>query len=101
MRALQLKSFQSDPELVDLPEPEPGPGEVVIKVGVDGAMAEYLLITDPRRLVPIGDLDPADVAPLTDAGLRPYRAIRKVQPQLTPGSHAVVIGAGRLGHLAI
>jgi alcohol dehydrogenase, propanol-preferring len=188
MRALQLKSFQSEPELVDLPEPEPGPGQVVIKVGgagachsdlhvmrefaegmapwgppfvlgheaagwvhrtgsgikglehgepvavygllgcghckpcaagaenlcvhgmegppgigfgVDGAMAEYLLITDPRRLVPIGDLDPADVAPLTDAGLTPYRVIKRVQPQLTPGSHAVVIGAGGLGHLAI
>lgn len=188
MRALQLKSFQSDPELVELPEPEPGPGEVVIKVGgagachsdlhvmrefvegaapwgppfvlgheaagwvhrtgskvkgldhgqpvavygllgcghcepcaagaenqcvhglegppgigfgVDGAMAEYLLITDPRHLVPIGDLDPADVAPLTDAGLTPYRVIKKVQPKLTPGSHAVVIGAGGLGHLAI
>ena len=37
MRALQLKSFQSDPELVDLPEPEPGPGQVVVKVGGAGA----------------------------------------------------------------
>ena len=151
MRALQLKSFQSDPELVDLPEPEPGPGQVVVKIGgagachsdlhvmrefaegmapwgppfvigheaagwvhrlgdqvrglepgepvavygllgcghcqpcaagaenlcihgmegppgigfgVDGAMADYLLVADPRRLVPIGDLDPVDVAPL-------------------------------------
>ena len=186
MRALQLKSFQSDPELVELPEP--GPEQVVIKVGgagachsdlhvmrefaegmapwgppfvlgheaagwvhrvgsrvrgleqgepvavygllgcgrckpcaagaenlcvhgmegppgigfgVDGAMAEYLLIADPRRLVPIGDLDPVDVAPLTDAGLTPYRVIKRVQPKLTPGSHAVVIGAGGLGHLAI
>jgi propanol-preferring alcohol dehydrogenase len=72
-----------------------------IGFGVDGAMAEYLLIADPRRLVPIGDLDPADVAPLTDAGLTPYRVIKRVQPKLTPGSHAVVIGAGGLGHLAI
>jgi alcohol dehydrogenase, propanol-preferring len=72
-----------------------------IGFGVDGAMAEYLLITDPRRLVPIGDLDPADVAPLTDAGLTPYRVIKKAQPKLTPGSYAVVIGAGGLGHLAI
>jgi propanol-preferring alcohol dehydrogenase len=72
-----------------------------IGFGVDGALAEYLLIADPRRLVPIGDLDPADVAPLTDAGLTPYRVIKRVQPKLTPGSHAVVIGAGGLGHLAI
>lgn len=188
MRALQLKSFRSDPELVDLPEPDPGPGQVVIKVGgagachsdlhvmrefaegmapwgppfvigheaagwihqagkgvrglevgepvavygligcgqckpcaagaenacvhgmegppgigfgVDGAMAEYLLVADPRRLVPIGDLDPADAAPLTDAGLTPYRAVKRALPKLTPGSHAVVIGAGGLGHLAV
>ena len=67
-----------------------------IGFGVDGAMAEYLLIADPRRLVPIGDLDPAEVAPLTDAGLTPYRVIKRVQPKLTPGSHAVVIGAGGL-----
>lgn len=37
MRALQLKSFQSDPELVELPEPEPGPGQVVVKIGGAGA----------------------------------------------------------------
>jgi alcohol dehydrogenase, propanol-preferring len=72
-----------------------------IGFGVDGAMAEYLLVTDPRRLVPIGGLDPADVAPLTDAGLTPYRVIKRVQPKLTPGSYAVVIGAGGLGHMAV
>jgi len=36
VRALQLKRFQSDPELLDLPDPEPGPGQVVIKVGGAG-----------------------------------------------------------------
>ena len=188
MRALQLKAFQSDPELVELPEPEPGPGQVVIKVGgagachsdlhvmhefqegmapwgppfvighenagwvhslgsgvrgvetgqpvalygllgcgkckpcaagaenlclngmagppgvgfgVDGGMAEYMLVTDPRRLVPIGELDPADAAPLTDAGLTPYRAVKGIQGHLTPGSHVLVIGAGGLGHHAV
>lgn len=189
MRALQLKSFQTDPEIVELPDPEPGPGQVVIKVGgagachsdlhvmheftaemgapwgppfvlghenagwvhslgagvtgveigqpvavygllgcgrcppcaaglenlcirgyegppgigfgVDGGMAEYLLVHDPRRLVPLADLDPVLAAPLTDAGLTPYRAVKRVQPKLTPGSHVVVIGAGGLGHLAV
>jgi propanol-preferring alcohol dehydrogenase len=188
VRALQLKSFQSDLELVDLPEPQPGPGQVVVKVGgagachsdlhvmreftdgmapwgppfvighenagwvhqvgegvrgldpgapvavyglagcgqckpcaagaenfcvhgmegppgigfgIDGGMAEYLLVSDPRRLVPLGDLNPVDAAPLTDAGLTPYRAVKRALPKLTPGSHAVVIGAGGLGHLAI
>jgi propanol-preferring alcohol dehydrogenase len=188
MRALQLKAFQSDPELVELPDPEPGPGEVVIKIGgagachsdlhvmhefqegmapwgppfvighenagwvhsvgtgvtgldlglpvavygllgcgrcgpcaagaenlcvrsyegppgmgfgVDGGMAEYMLVRDPRRLVPLGDLDPAEAAPLTDAGLTPYRAVKRVQPKLTATSHAVVIGVGGLGHFAV
>ncbi len=164
MRALQLKRFQSDPELVDLPEPEPGPGQVVVKIGgaglchsdlhvmhefaegmapwgppfvighenagwvhtvgpgvrgveegrggrrvraygcgrckpcaagaenfcvrgyegppglgfgIDGGLAEYLLVHDPRRLVPLGDLDPVAAAPLTDAGLTPYRAVKR------------------------
>jgi propanol-preferring alcohol dehydrogenase len=188
MRALQLTAFQSDPELVELPDPEPGPGEVVIKIGgagachsdlhvmhefhegmapwgppfvighenagwvhavgagvtgldlglpvavygllgcgrcgpcvagaenlcvrsyegppgigfgVDGGMAEYMLVRDPRRLVPLGDLDPAEAAPLTDAGLTPYRAVKRVQPKLTATSHALVIGVGGLGHFAV
>jgi alcohol dehydrogenase, propanol-preferring len=188
VRALQLKRFQSDPELLDLPDPEPGPGQVVIKVGgaglchsdlhvmhefqegmapwappfvmghenagwvqaigpgvrgveeglpvavyglygcgrckpcaagaenfcihgmegppgigfgLDGGLAEYLLVHDPRRLVPIGDLDPAIAAPLTDAGLTPYRAVKRVLPKLTPDSSVVVIGVGGLGYLAV
>ncbi len=188
MRALQLRRFQSDPELLDLPDPEPGPGQVVVKVGgaglchsdlhvmhefqegmapwgppfvlghenagwvhsvgpgvrglaegqpvavyglrgcghckpcaagaenfcehgmegppglgfgLDGGLAEYLLVHDPRRLVPIGDLDPVVAAPLTDAGLTPYRAVKRVLPKLTPGSSVVVIGVGGLGHLAV
>jgi propanol-preferring alcohol dehydrogenase len=188
VRALQLKRFQSDPELLDLPDPEPGPGQVVIKVGgaglchsdlhvmhefqegmapwgppfvmghenagwvyevgpgvrgvdeglpvavyglygcgrckpcaagaenfcvhgmegppgigfgLDGGLAEYLLVHDPRRLVPIGDLDPVIAAPLTDAGLTPYRAVKRVLPKLTPDSSVVVIGVGGLGYLAV
>lgn len=188
MRALQLRKFQSDAELVELPDPEPGPGEVVIKIGgagachsdlhvmhefpegaapwgppfvighenagwvhalgagvtgleqgqpvavygllgcgrckpcaagaenlclhgdegppgigfgVDGGMAEYMLVSDPRRLVPLGDVDPVAAAPLTDAGLTPYRAVKRVQPKLTPDSSVVVIGVGGLGHLAV
>ncbi|EIV93647.1 NAD(P)-dependent alcohol dehydrogenase [Frankia sp. QA3] len=73
-----------------------GPG-----LGGDGGMAEYLLVDDVRHLVPLGDLDPVAAAPLTDAGLTPYHAIRKALPLLGPGSTAVVIGAGGLGHLGI
>jgi propanol-preferring alcohol dehydrogenase len=188
MRALQLKAFRTPPELVDLPDPEPGPGQVVVKIGgagachsdlhvmhefvegaapwgppfvlghenagwvhsvgagvrgveaglpvavyglngcgrckpcaagaenlcvqgyagppgvgfgIDGGMAEYLLVSDPRRLVPIGDVDPVHAAPLTDAGLTPYRAVKRAVPKLPPDSHAVVIGVGGLGHFAV
>jgi propanol-preferring alcohol dehydrogenase len=37
MRALQMVEFQREPELMEIPEPKPGPGEVVVKVGGAGA----------------------------------------------------------------
>jgi propanol-preferring alcohol dehydrogenase len=46
-------------------------------------------------------LDPVVAAPLTDAGLTSYRAVKKVLPALVPGSTVVVIGAGGLGQFAI
>ncbi len=70
-------------------------------LGAPGAMAEYLLVDDPRHLVPIYDLDPAEAAPLTDAGLTPYHAIKSSLPKLGAGSFAVVLGAGGLGHVGI
>lgn len=70
-------------------------------LGVDGAMAEYMVVDSPRHLVPIGDLDPVRAASLTDAALTPYQAIKSVLPKLVGGSTAVVIGAGGLGHVAI
>ena len=70
-------------------------------IGAPGCMAEYLLVPSPRHLIPLGDLDPVGNVPLTDAGLTPYHAIKPTLPKLTPGSTAVVIGAGGLGHLAI
>jgi len=192
MRALRLQDWKSDPVLVDVPDPEPGPGQVVIRVGgagachsdlhlmrefeggllpweppftlghenagwvhalgdgvtgldagqpvavygpwgcgtcprcrlgaenycenpadapvpsgggglgLDGGMAEYMLIPDARFLVPLPDgLDPVLAAPLTDAGLTPYHAVRRSWSKLTPGATAVVIGVGGLGHLAV
>ncbi|SDP96122.1 alcohol dehydrogenase, propanol-preferring [Actinopolyspora xinjiangensis] len=70
-------------------------------LGAPGAMAEYLLVDDERHLVPLGDLDPVEAAPLTDAGLTPYHAIKKSLPKLVGGSTAVVIGTGGLGHVAV
>ena len=56
---------------------------------------------DPRLLVPLGDLDPRDAAPLSDAALTPYHAIKLALHQLVPGTSAVVIGVGGLGHMAV
>ena len=70
-------------------------------LGAPGSMAEYQLVPSPRHLVPLGDLDPVRNVPLTDAGLTPYHAIKPSLPKLVPGSTAVVIGVGGLGHLAI
>ena len=187
VRALQLVGFQREPELREVPDPVPGPGQVVVKVGASGAchsdlhilyeldasavwelpmtlghetagwvhaigagvtgvaegdavavygawgcgvcarctvgmenycerpsltgggglglhggMADYLLVPHERYLVPLPDgLSPAVAAPLTDAGLTPYHAIRRSWPKLTPDATCVLIGVGGLGHIAI
>lgn len=193
MKALRLKAWKSEPELVEVPEPEPGPGDVVIRIGgagachsdlhlmyefeegalpwsppftlghenagwvhrmgegvsglevgqavavygpwgcghcercmagaetycqnpaaapipggggglgLDGGMAEYMLVRDgARHLIPLPDgLDPAAAAPLTDAGLTPYHAVRRSWAKLSPRSTAVVIGAGGLGLMGV
>ncbi|SCF26388.1 NAD(P)-dependent alcohol dehydrogenase [Micromonospora chokoriensis] len=192
MRALRLPEWRSTPELVEVPDPTPGPGQVVVRIGgagachsdlhlmdefepgtmpwnppftlghenagwvhalgdgvtglsvgqpvavfgawgcgtcarcrvgvdtycenpsgapvpsgggglgLDGGMAEFELVPDARHLVPLPEgLDPADAAPLTDAGLTPYHAVRRSWPKLPPGSTAVVIGVGGLGHVGV
>jgi NAD+-dependent secondary alcohol dehydrogenase Adh1 len=67
----------------------------------DGGMAE-LLKTGARACVRLDpSLEPADVAALADAGLTAYHAVKKAAPLLYPGTTAVVIGAGGLGHIGI
>lgn len=70
-------------------------------LGAPGSMAEYMIIDDPRHLVPLGDLDPVQNVSLTDAGLTPYHAIKQSLPKLGAGTTAVVIGTGGLGHVGI
>ena len=188
MKAYQLTAWESEPEIRDVPVPEPGPGQVLVKVGgagachsdlhlmewppgtlgfdvpftlghenagwvealgagveglevgeavavygpwgcgrcracrlsaenycehqaeigafggglgLDGGMAEYMLVPHPRLLLPLGDLDPREAAPLSDAALTPYHAIKRSLHLLVPGSTAVVIGVGGLGHMGV
>jgi alcohol dehydrogenase, propanol-preferring len=71
-------------------------------LGLDGGMADFLLVHADRFLVPLPDaLSPAQAAPLTDAGLTPYHAVKRSLPKLTADSTAVVIGAGGLGHVGV
>src|SRR5258708_12583660 len=37
MKALRLIDWKTEPELVEVPKPTPGPGEVVVKIGGAGA----------------------------------------------------------------
>jgi NAD+-dependent secondary alcohol dehydrogenase Adh1 len=67
----------------------------------DGGMAQYML-TSARACVKLdASTQPKDVAALADAGITAYHAVRKALPLLYPGTTAVVIGAGGLGHIGI
>ncbi|MGB0093143.1 MAG: NAD(P)-dependent alcohol dehydrogenase [Solirubrobacteraceae bacterium] len=70
-------------------------------LGRDGGLAEYLLVPSARYLVPAPGLDPVHAAPLTDAALTSYHAVKLSLAQLRPGSTALVLGVGGLGHMAI
>jgi propanol-preferring alcohol dehydrogenase len=69
--------------------------------GLDGGMAEYMLVPDQRWLVSLEDLDPRDAAPLADAALTPYHAVKQALPLLVPGTTALIVGVGGLGHMAV
>jgi NAD+-dependent secondary alcohol dehydrogenase Adh1 len=72
-------------------------------IDTDGGWAE-LLRTSARSVVKLPDgVEPADVAAHADAGLTAYHAVKKavLRGMLLPGTHAVVIGAGGLGHIGI
>ncbi|WP_150244255.1 NAD(P)-dependent alcohol dehydrogenase [Nocardiopsis quinghaiensis] len=74
---------------------------MAVGLGRDGGMAEYM--TAPaHHLVPLGDADPVDAAPLSDAGLTPYHAVKEALPHLEGGGrHALVIGLGGLGQIGV
>ncbi|HYX37761.1 MAG TPA: NAD(P)-dependent alcohol dehydrogenase [Oligoflexus sp.] len=70
-------------------------------LGRDGGMSEYMLVPSSRHLVRLGRVDPREAAPLGDAALTPYHAIKGSLGILGPGSSAVVIGVGGLGQMAV
>jgi propanol-preferring alcohol dehydrogenase len=91
----------------------------------NGGFAEYILIDSYRFLVKVeeiqqkkyrskGELQNKDedveqneamsiesLAPLTDAGLTPYRAIKSIRNLLGPGKSIGIVGIGGLGYYAV
>ncbi len=67
---------------------------------LEGGMAEYVRIP-ASAFIPMGELDFVQGAPIADAALTSYHAIRGVRDLLYPGATAVAIGIGGLGHLAV
>jgi propanol-preferring alcohol dehydrogenase len=68
--------------------------------GQDGGLARYV-VAPAREAVQLKSLDPVLAAPLTDAGVTAYHAVRRVAPKLRGASTAVVIGVGGLGGFAV
>src|SRR6266852_1724406 len=68
---------------------------------IDGGMATLLKTTDRAVVKLDSSLAPKDIAALADAGITAYHAVKKAVPILSPGTKAVVIGAGGLGHIGI
>ena len=71
-------------------------------LGLDGGMAEYLLVPAARHLVPLPD--GLSTRPRRAADRRGADAVPRGAPvarQAVPGSTAVVIGVGGLGHLGV
>jgi NAD+-dependent secondary alcohol dehydrogenase Adh1 len=70
-------------------------------ISEDGGFADFLL-TSARSVIKLDpSLEPKEIAALADAGLTAIHAVKKALPVLSPGTRAVVIGAGGLGHIGI
>jgi NAD+-dependent secondary alcohol dehydrogenase Adh1 len=68
---------------------------------VDGGFAEYVVVTE-RSIVRLPEgVDPVAVAPHSDAGITAYHAVKRVAHLALPGTTAVVIGVGGVGHVAL
>jgi NAD+-dependent secondary alcohol dehydrogenase Adh1 len=70
-------------------------------LSVDGGFAEYVLVSERSLLVLPEGVEPAAVAPHADAGLTAYHAVRRMRHLAVPGTTAVVLGVGGVGHIAL
>jgi NAD+-dependent secondary alcohol dehydrogenase Adh1 len=70
-------------------------------ISTDGGFANFLKTSALSVVKLAPTLQPKDIAALADAGLTAYHAVKKASAILHPGTFAVVIGAGGLGHIGI
>jgi NAD+-dependent secondary alcohol dehydrogenase Adh1 len=70
-------------------------------LSVDGGFAEYVVVAERSLLALPDGVAPADVAPHADAGITAYHAVRRLRHLAVPGTTAVVIGVGGVGHIAL
>jgi NAD+-dependent secondary alcohol dehydrogenase Adh1 len=67
----------------------------------DGGFADYVVV-DERSLIKLPPgIEPAEVAPHSDAGITAYHAVKRLLPRLAPGTTSAVIGVGGVGHIAL
>ncbi|MEM3192839.1 MAG: NAD(P)-dependent alcohol dehydrogenase [Candidatus Parvarchaeota archaeon] len=71
------------------------------QTGYNGGYAEYMVVPDYNWLYKIGTLNPVEVAPLVDAGTTSLGAIKKILPNVSPGSCVIVNGVGGLATYTI
>src|SRR5262249_37847332 len=69
--------------------------------GFGGGLGPHLLLSSARFPVPPGTPYRREAAPLPDAALTSYHAVKRSLPLLGADSTAVVIGAGGLGQMAV
>jgi NAD+-dependent secondary alcohol dehydrogenase Adh1 len=70
-------------------------------LSLDGGFAEHVLVRERSVVRLPAGLEPAEVAPHADAGLTAYHAVRRVAHAMRPGTTAVVMGIGGVGHIAV
>ncbi len=70
-------------------------------LGRDGGLADFMAVSSTRFLVPADGIDPVQAAPLTDAALTAWHAMRSHLDGLAEDAPVLVVGAGGLGHFAV
>ncbi len=71
-------------------------------ISQDGGYAQYVAVPSYRFLIKADKkLTAEELAPLTDAGLTPYRALRRFRHMLLPGTSVAVVGIGGLGSYGV